>query len=380
MLTPSIADSALCPSRFHATSFHLRLRPRMMPARKHFIHTNRMLSCTTSWWNLFSEYFSSELPRTQILINNNNNHSRFFSCRRHILVSPKERKVVIVEDVFCPTEIRDTLAKVLFKHFEVLSIMFVPTHLVILSTLAIETALVVDIGYKEATVLPVCSGVQVLKAWQAQPLAAEAVHAEIKRQLLENEVPIELLSADVIENIKVRTCFVTTLERSRKYRDADPPTAPPSVDYPVEGKRIIQVPGALRETAFQVMFPEDNDRMGLPYIILDAVLACPMDVRRQLLENIVLIGGSAMVQGLKSRLRDEILDLVKSDWYKDKLFIDCVKFHSLPAKENFAAWLGGSIYGGTDFLNTKSLTRDVYAKLGRVPDWSNLDDNRPFGN
>lgn len=38
---------------------------------------------------------------------------------KYVLVSPKERKVVIVESVFCPTEIRDTLAKVLFRHFEV---------------------------------------------------------------------------------------------------------------------------------------------------------------------------------------------------------------------------------------------------------------------
>lgn len=38
---------------------------------------------------------------------------------RYVLVSPKERKVVIVESALCPTEIRETLAKVLFRHFEV---------------------------------------------------------------------------------------------------------------------------------------------------------------------------------------------------------------------------------------------------------------------
>lgn len=299
---------------------------------------------------------------------------------RYVLVSPKERKVVIVESVFCPTEIRDTLAKVLFKHFEVLSVLFVPTHLVILATLAIDSALVVDIGYKEATVLPVCSGVQVLNAWQAQPLGAEAVHAEIKRQLLESEVPIELLTPDVIEDIKVRTCFVTTYGRAQKYREGEPPAPPPPVDYSIEGKRVIQVSGALRETAFQALFPEDNDRLGLPYIILDAIVACPVDMRRQLIENIVLVGGTSMVQGLKARLKEEILVLLKSEWYKEKLFLDTVKFHTVPAKENFAAWLGGSIYGGTDLLQTRSLTRDAYSKLSRVPDWSNLDDNRPCGN
>lgn len=83
-----------------------------------------------------------------------------------------------------------------------LSILFVPTHLVALSTLAVDTALVVDIGFKEAVVMPVFSGVQVLHAWQAQPLAGEAVHTEIKRQLLASQVNEELLTDDVIEDIK----------------------------------------------------------------------------------------------------------------------------------------------------------------------------------
>lgn len=102
----------------------------------------------------------------------------------------------------CPTQIRETLAKVLFRHFEVLSVLFVPAHLVALSTLAIDTATVVDIGFKEAVVLPIFSGVQVLHAWQAQPLAADAVHKEIRRQLIENGISNDLLTNDIIEDIK----------------------------------------------------------------------------------------------------------------------------------------------------------------------------------
>lgn len=102
----------------------------------------------------------------------------------------------------CPTHIRETLAKVLFRHFEVLSVLFIPTHLVALSTLAIDTALVIDIGFKESVVMPIFSGVQVLHAWQAQPLAADAVHSEIKRQLIEYGISDDLLTDDVVEDIK----------------------------------------------------------------------------------------------------------------------------------------------------------------------------------
>lgn len=80
--------------------------------------------------------------------------------------------------------------------------LFVPSHLVALATLAVETAVVIDIGLKEATVMPVFSGVQVLSAWQAQPIAGEAVHEEIRRQLTDIGVSANLLTDDIVEEIK----------------------------------------------------------------------------------------------------------------------------------------------------------------------------------
>ena len=43
----------------------------------------------------------------------------FIVIFRHLMVNPKERKVVVVESLMTPTLFRDTVAKVLFKHFEV---------------------------------------------------------------------------------------------------------------------------------------------------------------------------------------------------------------------------------------------------------------------
>lgn len=80
--------------------------------------------------------------------------------------------------------------------------LYVPSHLVALSTLAIDSAVVIDIGYTEATIIPVYSSVLVLKAWQAQPIAGEAVHNEIRRQLRDIGIESDLLTNEVIEDIK----------------------------------------------------------------------------------------------------------------------------------------------------------------------------------
>lgn len=279
-----------------------------------------------------------------------------------------------MESVLTPTTIRECIAKVLFYHFEVSSVLFLPTHLVAISTLAVDTAIVVDLGFKETTVIPVYSGVQVLNSWEAQPLGAETVHDEIKANLILNGVNEEILCDRVIEDIKVRTCFVTKHSRALAIRANEKLQPCPDVDYPIDGHDVVKISGLLREIAFEVLFPEDNDRLGLPYIILDTILKCPVDTRKELANNILLIGGTASAPGITARLKAELLKLINSDYYKDRLFISEVKFHSAPSKPNFTAWLGGSIYSQTDLISN-SITRESYLKCSKIPDWITYDSS-----
>ncbi len=106
---------------------------------------------------------------------------------------------------------------------QVLSILYAPSHLMPLFTLGLRTALVLDAGFSESTLVPVYEGVPILKAWQAQPLASEAVHGEIASLLrdrgtvrtrgeevhrLKEKKSVEI-SDRVVEDIKARLCFVT---------------------------------------------------------------------------------------------------------------------------------------------------------------------------
>lgn len=91
-------------------------------------------------------------------------------------MSPKDARIVVLESPLTPSQFRDTLAKVMFLHFEISCLMLLPTHLATISTLGTNTALVLDVGYKEATLIPIYEGVPILKAWQALPLGGKIVH------------------------------------------------------------------------------------------------------------------------------------------------------------------------------------------------------------
>lgn len=70
-----------------------------------------------------------------------------------------------------------------------------------------------------------------------------------------------------------RTCFVTTLKRS-KLLESGKPVEPKttSVEYHINGERTIQIPGDIRETAHDVLFEENIDEMSLTTMILETIL------------------------------------------------------------------------------------------------------------
>lgn len=144
--------------------------------------------------------------------------------------------------------------------------------------------------------------------------------------------------------LTVRCCFVTKQERSSQLYVAKPDiTFAPEVQYPIGGSDIVKVNGKTREKTFEILYEEDNDHFCFSTMILDAILKVDIHLRNNLAENILLIGGGAMIPGFRARLRDELYKQLKSDRYK-KLKINTFKFLTAPSKENYTAWLGGKIY------------------------------------
>ncbi|XP_042301706.1 actin-related protein 10 [Sceloporus undulatus] len=315
---------------------------------------------------------------------------------RHLLVNPRDRRVVIVESVLCPSHFRETLTKVLFKYFEVPSVLFAPSHLMSLLTLGINSAMVLDCGYTESLVLPIYEGIPVLNCWAALPLGGKAIHKELEYQLLEQStvdtgatkgqsLPSVMGSVpeDIVEDIKVRTCFLSDLQRGLKIQaakfnmdgTAERPTPPPDVDYPLDGEKILHVNGAIRDSVVEILFEQDNEEKSVATLILDSLMECPIDTRKQLAENLVVIGGTAMLPGFLHRLMAEIRYLVEKPKYKEILGSKTFRVHTPPAKPNCVAWLGGAIFGALqDILGSRSVSKEYYNQTGRIPDWCCLNN------
>ncbi|XP_028677032.1 actin-related protein 10 [Erpetoichthys calabaricus] len=318
---------------------------------------------------------------------------------RHLLVNPRDRRVVIIESVLCPSHFRETLTKVFFRYFEVPSILFAPSHLMSLLTLGINSAMVMDCGYTETLVLPVYEGIPILSLWEALPLGGKTIHKELESMLVDQctvdtdstngqSLPSVMgsISESIIEDIKVRTCFVSDLQRGQNIQKAkfnldgtaQRPDPPPDVDYPLDGETILHIKGSIRDSVIEILFEQDNEEKSIATLILDSLIKCPIDTRKTLSENLVIIGGTAMLPGFQHRLLAEIRALKEKPKYKQSLSNKNFRIHSPPAKPNCTSWLGGAIFGSLqDILGSRSISRDYYNQIGRIPDWCSLSSPPP---
>uniref|UniRef100_A0A8C6RQY3 ARP10 actin-related protein 10 n=1 Tax=Nannospalax galili TaxID=1026970 RepID=A0A8C6RQY3_NANGA len=262
---------------------------------------------------------------------------------RHLLVNPRDRRVVVIESVLCPSHFRETLTRVLFKYFEVPSVLLAPSHLMALLTLGINSAMVLDCGYRESLVLPIYEGIPVLNCWGALPLGGKALHNATKADTCNTILNLlRSVPESILEDIKVlplRTCFVSDLKRGLKIQAAK---------FNIDG---------------------NNEVNG------EKILHCPIDTRKQLAENLVIIGGTSMLPGFLHRLLAEIRYLVEKPKYKKTLGTKTFRIHTPPAKANCVAWLGGAIFGALqDILGSRSVSKEYYNQTGRIPDWCSLNN------
>ncbi|KAL7675644.1 hypothetical protein ACOME3_001912 [Neoechinorhynchus agilis] len=166
-----------------------------------------------------------------------------------------------------------------------------------------------------------------------------------------------------LETILVQCCFVTDKERSEKYKSQNGriDDSVSDVSFKLNEQRRISIPARVRETAFELLFDSELSSNPLHELVGDVIERCPIDVRPSLIQNIVVTGGGADVKGISSRLEEEI-----RDHFKRKGFLklkDEVKVHRTCIPGEYTGWLGGSLIGSTDAIETHLIHRSPDQKL-----------------
>lgn len=271
------------------------------------------------------------------------------------------------------------------------------------------TALVIDVGASNASVIAIHDGLVLKKSVQRSPLAGNWLSSQLRALFQQVEPKVELVPHFMIAAKEPVDAGVTPKATYRKFASEPTPSFRALEEDRVlmEFKEsIVQVwpgPGRLSSgtssgtTNFDYArnlpsrpfeMPDGANQMWgverfnvaegmwdekaalpvlgetpptkaqtIPEMVRASISACDMDLRTHLLQNIVVTGGSTLVNGFTDRLNSELGNAYPGARIK-------IQAAGLTQERRFGSWIGGSILGSLGTFHQMWISKKEYEEFG----------------
>ncbi|RKP00351.1 hypothetical protein CXG81DRAFT_13336, partial [Caulochytrium protostelioides] len=322
-------------------------------------------------------------------------------------LDPREHPLLLSEAALAPRADHATLMQLAFEQFDVPALYLARAPVLSAFALGRPTALVLDVGMDGATAAPVVDGYPIRKATRTAPvggsyldaltsqlladdrtLAGERIDALTPAYLLASRRAVEAQQTPAITlrddrvartrpsfhrmsvNRVVAEFKEMVLQVAETPFDASLLAGRPAKAFEFPngynrpfGPERFRLPESLFDPAFCPLTDAGTARLpgaayrGLPSLVQDAIQACDVDVRPQLWNSVVVVGGTTLVPGFNDRLRSA-LEAVQPGVK--------IKVHSTAhaAERRFSSWLGGSILGSLGTFHQLWITKEEYEEKG----------------
>ncbi len=266
---------------------------------------------------------------------------------RFLLVDPKSRRLVVVVPSVIPHPLLNTLLGTLFGNFSMSSITLLSTPILCTVAAGCRSGLVIDIGWREATVTGIYEYREVLHRRTTR--AMRTVNLEMAKLLQRHDKPqgLQALHGHEVDSEEAATLAVN-LEQAEEVTtrmawcqsmsariDAasahesgpeqpshiaiaeDSPSDPPiSLPSPSSPRQSIQIPfSQLAQPIESALLTSsrnlDDQEQPLQHLLYKTLLSLPPDVRAICMSRIMFTGGGANIPGLKARILAELSKIVR---------------------------------------------------------------------
>ena len=280
-------------------------------------------------------------------------HYTFYNDLR---IDPSEHPVLLTEAPLNPRLNREKIAEIMFETFNVPALYVATQAILSLYASGTVTGCVLDIGDGVSHIVPIYEGFALSHAIERIDLAGRDVTHYLGRLLRQNgHIFTSSSEKQIVRDVKEKLCYVAMdpekeLMLSKKISGMEK-------SYMLHDGEVIDV-GVERFLAPECFFNPSvlgKELDPLDDVLVNAINACDVDLRRDLFGNIVLSGGSTMFPGIKERLTKEIKELIPDS-------VD-VRIRS-PPERMYSVWIGGSILSSLKTFSRMWITRREYKELG----------------
>ena len=283
----------------------------------------------------------------------------------------QSRDVFLVENYLAPISRRRHIIKTLLERLNVPRIYFVNSSSASMLACGGDTGIVVDVGYREIRVVPVCYGAVQNFAIKYRP----GGHVAIRKRIVEQIPKLKELGSDELDRF-LRTVCTVRINKETESKEEEEKDA--TIEFETKSGVVITVPESSRWKPCEVLFEKDQDGEDFVTTFLDAVMHCPVDVRALVVQNVIVLGGVvAAFPNMAQRMETELKRASSKTHPEHLLAVSCVQKslrirRSVLFPADHVAWTGASILASSEnpkLLNgIRSVTKESYNDGLDVPD------------
>ncbi|KAE9255794.1 hypothetical protein PF004_g419 [Phytophthora fragariae] len=266
-----------------------------------------------------------------------------------------------------PKKQQERMAQLMFESQKVCGFYFMQQCVLSLFASGRTRGLVVEVGHGSSHAIPIFEGYALPHAALHYNAGGMDISHRLHMLLSKRGVSFHSFPLHTIDEIKESTCAMGNQQGGQNQQDEA------SKPFELPDGTILQVDRPTQTMPAEVLFkPQElgdehplRPDKGLHECAAASIAMCDKDLQTDLLNAVVLAGGTTMLPGFSRRFQDELQSVLQSSGGGSNVNVNVipdpvVRERGYNSQRKIAAWVGGSMFASLDTFRDIHITKQEW--------------------